>query len=545
MLDVVIRNAHIIDGTGTPGWTGEIGLEGDKIAALGVVDCKGRREIDAGGQVVCPGFIDIHTHSDFSLLIDGRAQSAVYHGVTTQINGNCGVSAFPSGEMGPYLGPFETERLRSILEPRWDSAAGYFSVLEAQGIAINSAFFTGHGALRQAVMGVAARAPSKAEMEVMKQELERQMIEGSLGLSTGLTYMPGSCADIEEITELVAVTAPYGGIYATHMRNYTAAIFEALEEAITIGRRAGVPVHISHITPCPPATGSAGKLLQRLAQAQQAGEDVTAETEFYATGSTSLKSLLPPWALEGGNALMVERLCQDSLRQKMWQQILESGSELGGSTKTVLMQYGQWEKLWLGNCLVNQDSTGKSFAEIGRQRQCPPFEAICDILVEEEGAASFYGEDKTNEDIEELGRGEYCGFGSDGLALAKDGPLAHEREHPRCYGGMAYLLRTLVRERKSLDLEQMIHKITLFPARRMGLGNRGLLRPGLQADLLVFDSEKIADRATINDPCLYSEGIQWSFVNGEAVLQNGCSTGVRPGRILRAPAGGTTSNECS
>ena len=237
-----------------------------------------------------PGFIDIHTHSDYSLLIDGRGASALHQGVTTQINGNCGVSAFPSGDMGPYLGPFETERLRSILEPRWDSAAGYFSVLEAQGIAINSAFFTGHGALRQAVMGVAARAPSKAEMEAMKQELERQMIEGSLGLSTGLTYMPGSCADIEEITELVAVTAPYGGIYATHMRNYTAAIFEALEEAITIGRRAGVPVHISHITPCPPATGSAEKLLQR----SSVHPSLPQLYEFFnAVFSIGLRTILP------------------------------------------------------------------------------------------------------------------------------------------------------------------------------------------------------------------------------------------------------------
>jgi N-acyl-D-amino-acid deacylase len=371
----------------------------------------------------------------------------------------------------------------------------------------------------------------------MKQRMERQMIEGSLGLSTGLTYMPGSCADTEEIIELAAVTAPYGGIYATHMRNYTAAIMEALEEAITIGRQAGVPAHISHITPCPPATGSALKLLERLGQAQQAGEDVTAETEFYATGSTSLKSLLPPWALEGGDAAMVERLRQEELRQKMWREIEQRGSELGGSTKTVLMQYGHWDKLWLGNCSLNQDSTGKSFAEIGRQRNRAPFEAICDILIEEEGAASFYGEDKTNEDIEQLGRGEHCGFGSDGLALANDGPLAQEREHPRCYGGMAYLIRTLVRQRKALSIEQMIHKITRFPARRMGLEDRGVLREGMQADLVVFDLEKITDRATIDNPCIYSEGVEWSFVNGETVVENGRSTGARPGQILRGAAG--------
>ena len=535
MLDFLIRNAGIIDGTGALPRPGDLGIEGDKIASVGSAGTDARREIDASGLMVSPGFIDIHTHSDFSLLLDGRAESAVYQGVTTQINGNCGISPFPVGAAGPYLGPFDSARLRQALTLEWDSARGYFAVLEKQGMAINSAFFTGHGALRQAVMGDSAAAPSAAEMAAMKELMEQQMQEGALGLSTGLTYVPGSYARTGEIVELTAVTAPYGGLYATHMRNYTASIMEALEESITIGREAGVPVHISHITPCPPATGRAADLLGRLEQAQQEGEDVTAETEFYATGSTSLKSLLPPWALVGGNGALVERLQQPDLRQRMWREIQEKGSELGGSTKTVLMQYGQWEKLWLGNCAVNQALTGETFAEIGRRRAQHPFEAICDILVEEGGAVSFYGQDKTDEDIEQLGQGRYCGFGSDGLALANDGPLAAEREHPRCYGGMAYLIRTLVRERQAMALEQVIQKITQFPARRMGMADRGLLQEGMQADVVVFDPEKIADRATIENPCLYSEGILWSFVNGVPVLEEGRPTGKRPGCILRHP----------
>ncbi len=533
MLDILIRDATIIDGTGGPPRAGDVGIEGDRIACVGEAGEGARREIDAAGLTVAPGFIDIHTHSDFSLLIDGRAQSAVYQGVTTQINGNCGISAFPVGAEGAYLGPFESARLRRAVVPDWESADGYFAVLERQGMAINSGFLTGHGAVRQAVMGQSAEAPSRGEMDVMKGLVAVQMEAGALGLSTGLTYVPGSYASTEEIIELAAVTAPYGGIYATHMRNYTASIMEALEEAIRIGREAGVPVHASHITPCPPATGSAGKLLERIDRAQAEGWDVTAETEFYATGSTSLKSLLPPWALVGGNGAMVKRLAQKRLRKRMWREIREKGSELGGSTKTVLMQQGLWDKLWLGNCAVNTGLTGKTFAQIGRLRKTGPFDAICDILTEEEGAVSFYGEDKTEEDIDRLVQGAHCGVGSDGLALANEGPLAEEREHPRCYGGMAYLIRTLVRERKVRPLESVVQKVTQFPARRMGFTDRGLLEEGMLADLVVFDTERISDRATINDPCVYSEGVLWSFVNGIAVLSSGRATGERPGRVLR------------
>lgn len=530
MIDTLVRNVTIIDGTGAPGRVGDVGLAGDRIACVGNTHGGARLEVDGTGLTVTPGFIDIHTHSDFSLLIDGRAASALYQGVTTQVNGNCGVSAFPTGPEGVYMGPMESARLRGIIRPDWDSAAGYFATLGQIGI--NSAFFTGHGAVRQAVMGQSVETPTRGEMEAMKRLVARQMEEGALGLSTGLTYVPGSAARTEEIIELAAATAPYGGIYATHMRNYTAAIVAAVEESITIGREAGVPVHLSHITPCPPATGSAGALLDRLERAKAEGLDVTAETEFYATGSTSLKSLLPPWALVGGNAVMIERLRQPELRQRMWREVEAKGSELGGSTKTVLMQYGQWDKLWLGNCAVNAGLTGRTFAEIGRVRGKPPFEAICDILTEEGGAVSFYGEDKANADIDRLAQGRLCGVGSDGLALAEDGPLAAEREHPRCYGGMAYLIRTMVRERRVMPLERLVQKVTEFPARRMGLRDRGALREGALADVVAFDAERITDRATIENPCVYSEGVRWLFVNGVAVLREGRTTGARPGRVL-------------
>ena len=217
----------------------------------------------------------------------------------------------------------------------------------------------------------------------------------------------------------------------------------------------------------------------------------------------------------------------------MWCEIRESGSELGGSTKTGLMQQGLWKKLWLGNCTVNASLTGKSFAEIGRLRGAHPFDAVCDILIEENGAVSFYGEDKADPDIDCLARGTHCGVGSDGLAMANTGPLADEREHPRCYGGMAYLIRTLVRERGVLSLERLVEKLTRFPADRMGFGDRGLLREGKRADLVLFDSEGMRDLATIQNPCRYSEGVRWLFVNGVAAISDGKTTGKRGGRVLR------------
>ncbi len=533
MLDVLIRNARLVDGTGAAPFAGDVGIEGDSIAAVGDVSGPSRVEIDAAGLTAAPGFIDIHTHSDYSLLIDGRGESALYQGVTTHVCGNCGISAFPVGRNGFYFGPFDSARLRSEAAGDWSSAAGYFNALERQGVAINAAFFVGHGAVRHTVMGQSTQPPAPHEMEGMKALVDAQMAEGALGLSTGLTYMPGSSAKTDEIIELSAVTAPYGGIYATHMRNYTASIMEALEEAINIGREAGVPVHASHITPCPPATGSAARLLDRIERARAEGQDVTAETEFYATGSTSLKSLLPPWALDGGNRMMVERLKETRQRKVMWQEIQESGSELGGSTKTVLMQRGLWNKLWLGNCAVNASMTGRTFAEIGRIRNMHPFEAICDVLIDEGGAASFYGEDKTDQDIDCLAQGAYCGVGSDGLAMANTGPLAGEREHPRCYGGMAYLIRTLVRERSVLSLESLVQKLTRFPADRMGFTDRGHLQEGKRADLVLFDPEGMLDRATIQNPCLYSEGVRWLFVNGVAAIEHGRATGTRAGRVLR------------
>ncbi|NKB68593.1 MAG: amidohydrolase family protein [Candidatus Latescibacteria bacterium] len=532
MLDWIIRNAEIADGSGGEPFVGDIGVEGDTIVQVGQVGGSGRREVDAGGRVAAPGFIDIHTHSDYSLLIDGRGESALYQGVTTQVNGNCGISAFPVGREGPYLGPFDSARLRGQLAIDWQEATGYFAALERAGLGINTAFLVGHGALRLAVMGYGEWSTS-AQQRTMRSLLARELEAGAWGLSTGLTYIPGCYADTEELVDLAQVMVPYGGFYATHMRNYTSTIMEALEEALEIGRRAGVPTHISHMTPCPPSTGRSPELLDRLARAQADGQDATAETELYATGSTSLKSLLPPWALAGGDEALVKRLQDPALRQRMWEEIVEHGSELGGSSKTGLMQMGAWDKLWLGNCQVNQALTGCTFAELARRRGQDPFAEVCDILIEEGGAASFYGEDKTDWDIEQLGQSPYCGYGSDGLALALDGPLAEEREHPRCYGGMAYILRTLVRERGVVPLAQLVHKITAFPARRLGLTDRGLLQAGQRADIVVFDLDTVSDQATMVEPRAYSQGMEWIWTNGICALEAGRTTGLRGGRVLK------------
>lgn len=532
MADIAIRDATLIDGTGQSAIVGDLGIDGDRIVSVGSAQ-SALLEINAKGLVCAPGFIDIHAHSDYTLIADGRGASALLQGVSTHICGNCGISAFPAGPMGLYWGVFESKRLRKLLRPEWASASGYFNALETKGIGLNTAFFVGHGAVRHCVMGESIEVPNMSQMAEMKALVKQQMEEGAYGLSTGLTYVPGSFASTDEITELVSVTSPYDGIYATHMRNYSASIMEALDESIKIGQRALVPVHVSHITPCPPKTGIASHLLDRINEARGEGMDVTADTEFYSTGSTTMKALLPPDVLVGGNDQMIEALSQPELRKRMWREIEARGSELGGSTKTVLMQKKQWDKLWLGNCANNTKLIGKSFAEIGKIRGVHPFEAMCDILVEEQGVASFFGEDKTYEDIDTLAKGQHCGLGSDGFALANDGPLADEREHPRCYGGIANLIRTMVYDRGVLSLEKLVQRITEFPAKRMRFSDRGIIAEGRIADVVVFDPQQLSDNATIDYPNRYSEGVIWLFVNGTAVVAEGELTGELPGRVLK------------
>ncbi len=534
--NILIRGGEVVDGTGKPPRRADVAIWNGRVAAIGP-DLAGEatKTLDARGKVVAPGFIDVHTHSDAALVLDGDAHSAIRQGVTTNIAGNCGVSLFPIGPEGPELNFLANATVREHLRPAWTTAAGYLDHLEREGISINAAVLTGHGALRRAV-GAQGRGCTVSQLAQMQRLLAESLEGGAWGLSTGLTYAPGCYAEPEEIAALARVAAQYDAIYATHMRSYDAALIPAMEEALDVARRSGVKLQISHLTPGPALYGSAPQLLRMLDEARGQGLDVACDINVHPTGSTSLRSLCPPWALEGGNERLLERLRDPALRARMRQDILERGSATGGSMMQALMQKGEWDKLWLGTCKVNQAYRGKSFAEIARLRGEDPFDMVFNILLEEEASVNFFGVNKSEDDIEQMMRGPFVSLISDGMGWSQVGLLAKEIDHPRNYGAYPWAIRRYVRERRSATLEEVIHHSTGIPAARFGLTDRGELREGAWADIVIFDENEIADKGTIADPAQDPVGIAAVLVNGEIVLENGRHTGARPGQVLRRKA---------
>jgi N-acyl-D-amino-acid deacylase len=530
--DVLIQGGELIDGSGHPRVRADVAVRDGRVVAVSSgLSGQARQVIDARGQIVSPGFVDIHTHSDATLVLDGNAESAVRQGVTTQICGNCGVSLFPVGPNGPELNFLANATVREHLKVEWTTAAGYFGRLEQEGISINVGFLTGHGALRHAV-GALGPAASPEQRASMRSLLAESLEMGALGLSSGLTYAPGCFANETELVELAQVAADHNGVYATHLRAYNAALIPAVQEAISVGRAAGVPVQVSHLNPCPPMQGSGPQLLDMLAQARAQGIDVACDIEVYSTGCTSLKSLCPPWALAGGDVCLLERLRDPAQRDRIRLEILEKGSETGGSTKQVLMQRGEWDKLWLGNCQVNRAYSGKSFADIARLRGEDPFEMVFNVLLEEQGVATFFGQDKSEADIEAMLHAPFVSLISDGFILSRRGLLAKEIDHPRCYGAFPWAIRRYVRERRTTTLEELIHHSTALPAARFGLTGRGTIQEGAWADIVVFDEQMISDRGALSDPAQYPVGITAVLVNGQIVFANGEHTGARPGQVL-------------
>ncbi|MCC7352588.1 MAG: D-aminoacylase [Anaerolineae bacterium] len=535
--DILIRGGEVVDGTGSPRRRADVAIRAGRVVAVGL-DLAGEatRILDARGKIVAPGFIDVHTHSDAALALDGDAQCAIRQGITTNVAGNCGVSLFPIGPDGPELNFLANATVREHLRPDWTTAAGYLDHLEQEGVSINAGVLTGHGSLRRAV-GAQGRGCTAAQLAQMKSLLAESLEDGSLGLSTGLTYAPGCYAEPEEVVALAQVTAQYGGIYATHMRSYDAALVPAIEEALDVARQSGVTLQISHLTPGPSLYGSAPRLLKILEEARTQGVDVACDINVQPTGSTSLRSLCPLWALEGGNERLLERLRDPALRARMRQDILEKGSGTGGSMMQALMQSGEWDKLWLGTCKVNYAYRGKSFAEIARLRGEDPFDMVFNVLLEEEASATFFGVNKSEDDIEKMMGGSFVSLITDGMGWSQVGPLAKEIDHPRNYGAYPWAIRRYVRERRGTTLEEVIHHSTGVPAARFGLTDRGEIREGAWADIVIFDENEIADRGTVADPAQDPVGIAAVLVNGEIVVENGKHTGARPGQVLRRKGG--------
>lgn len=519
--DLVVRNGRIVDGTSNPWFYGDVAVRGDRIVAVGrVPSAAARREIDAHGLIVAPGFIDMHSHSDQLLLEDGIAQSKIRQGVTTEVLGE-GRSAAPN-------------RDRGARGANWARLSDYFAALEQSGIAVNVVSYCGLDNVWQGAMGSSHARPTPEQIGQMKEMLDGAMKDGAFGLSTMLAMPPGSLATTDDLVELSKVVAKYRGLYSTHNRNEGTGVVDAVKEAIAIGERAGVTVDVIHLKIADQSLwGRMGELIGLIEAARRRGVNVQANVYPYTRGNNNLSSIIPPWAHEGGSARMVERLRDQSQRPRLKKEIREG---IPGWYNHYTAVGGDWSRMLVSG---RGDFAGLTMDRIiaarsrGKTPTPDPLDVLFDLLIETGGSVSTVYAHHTEEDMRLAMVQPWCSFGSDGSAYAIDGPLRRGHPHPRNFGTFPRVLGVYVREAGVLRLEDAVRKMTSLNAAKLGIPDRGLLRPGQFADLALFDPDKVIDRATYEQPFQYPEGIEYVVVNGQVVLERGKPTGAKPGRAVR------------
>jgi N-acyl-D-amino-acid deacylase len=534
--DLVIRGGVTVDGSGCQAFRADVGISNGKIVGIGSIDPEsGSSLIEAQGLALAPGFIDIHSHSDITLIVNPKAESKVRQGVTTEVVGNCGGSAAPLRGLA-----VDQEARRYGVKADWGYFSKYFERLE-EGVAVNVASLAGHGTIRQCVMGMEDRAPTSVELDEMKILVDEAMGDGAFGLSSGLVYPPGRYADTSELVELCRVVAKFGGLYASHIRGERETILEALNEAIEIGERSGVAVQVSHHPAKIGAWGRSGDTLAMMDEASDRGVDVTCDMHPYIGGSTSLSALLPPWAQAGGSTKIVERLKMLGEREKIRVDMLEE--KIPGPGPCGLVKRGMWEKILISS-YPEEWPIGKSIGDIAVERGVDPFTVYFDLLVGSGAVGSVVGFYYNEEDIRNVLKHSKSMIGSDGYALAPYGVLGGGRNHPRSYGTFPMVLRKYVRglsrtelvydeAAKVVSLEEAVMKMTSMPAKKLKLVDRGLIKVGYWADVVVFDPETVADTASYLNPYKYPVGIGHVLVNGVPVVSGGEHTGSLPGKVLR------------
>ena len=526
--DVVIRKGKIVDGTGNPWFRGDLAVRGDKIVAVGrVLHVRAAREIDATGLIVTPGFIDMHSHSDFLLLEDGNAQSKIRQGVTTEVLGE-GNSA------GPYQGQLaaRSAEVRGNTV-RWSTLGGYFATLERSGIATNVCSYVGLNNVWESVMGKSFDRPTADQIQQMRELVDEAMKDGAFGLSSQVMMPPGSLATTSDIVQLCEVVAPYGGIYSTHIRNEGTGVFESVQEAIEIARRAGVTVDVIHLKIADQQFwGRMNEVVQMIESARDQGVNVQANVYPYTRGNNNLVSIIPPWAHEGGRGKLLERLRDPQQREKMKRDILggvpgwyNHYTAVGGDWGRMLVSGNNRFKGLTMDRVMSLRSQGKKDPDL--------LDELFDLLIEEGGSVGTVYAHHTEEDMNLALIQPWCSVGSDGSAYATQGPLRRGNPHPRNFGTFPRVLGVYVREKKLLGLEQAVRKMTSMNAAKIGISRRGLLQPGFFADVAVLDAQQVIDRATYTDPFQYPVGIQYVLVNGQVVLDQGKHTGAKPGRAIR------------
>ena len=524
-FDLLIKNGYVFDGLGNEPIQVDIGIRGTFIQKIGKIhSSKGKIVIDAKGLSVCPGFIDIHEHTDIGLLVNPKAESAVHQGTTTLVSGNCGSSPFPIAEE-------IFDELKSNLEEQfdldltWTDIQGFFSRIEEQGTAVNYSSLVGHGDVRGASMGFNDRPPKLEEMEKMKQMVEDNIKAGAFGLSTGLEYAPGCYARADEITELCKVTARLGGIYATHMRDEGDHLLESLDESIETAKQAGISLQISHLKIAYPRNWQKiADALRKVEEARNEGVPIFCDRYPYIAGSTGLSYYFPSWTRQGTTEEFLARLKDLTLESKIKSHVVEQEKKLGS-----------WNKVVISGVFTekNRRFEGKNVLEGAKELEKEPYDFMRDLLIEENNRVGMVTFMMNEENLKKILAHPLVGVGSDGSAIAPDGPLGRGKPHPRHYGTFPRVLGKYIREEKIIPLPEMLKKITSIPAKKIGFEKRGILQNEYFADIVIFDKDRIIDTATWIDPHQFPEGIVYVIVNGTVVIQQGEHIGNLPGMVLR------------
>jgi N-acyl-D-amino-acid deacylase len=526
MDDILIRDAQVIDGSGAPGRVADLAVRHGHIKAIRAnYSGEAQRVIDATGLVAAPGFIDIHTHSDFTLPLNPRAESKIRQGVTTEVVGNCGFSAAPvlpgqAALLGDFLAasaPWLTFRDTTFRD--------YMDTFPAT--AVNTIMQVGHHTLRLMVMGMAERPPSAGELTLMQQLLEEALQAGALGLSSGLFTTPGGYANAEEMLALGQVLRRYGAGYASHVRDEANQVFEAVREAIAVGEACGIHVQIAHLKLSGTDNwGGAVKLLAEIDAARGRGVQVDCDQYPYTTATNPLRNLLPTWVQAGGLPAMLQRLAEPGTRERLRAEIAARGLNNFGRIPS-------WDDVRIAISPNQPEYAGRTIGDIARSEACDPVDAVCDYLIADHGHTRILITCMAEDDVRTILASPTTLVGSDGTSLAPYGITSQGKPHPRFYGTFSRVLGRYVRDLGLLSLPQAIHKMTGGSAAALGLHQRGLLREGYWADITLFDAQAIVDTATYDQPHQYATGVSTVIVNGTVVIDRGAHTGALPGQVLR------------
>ena len=523
--DVLITGGMVIDGTGAGAISADVGIIGDQVVEMGSLKDNGsKRLIDATGMIVCPGFIDIHSHTDLSLLVNPKAESKIRQGVTTEVAGQDGGSLAPLTDT-QLKGLQEGYGTRYEVDINWKDFTGLFATLKKNQIGVNFISFVGQGTIRRLVVGNKNVRATARQIDVMKALVEQAMSEGAWGLSSGLEYTPGSFADEDEIAELGKVTRSFDGIYATHMRNEDDRLIEAVEEAIHIARKAEIPLEISHFK----ASGKRNwdkisQAFEIIEKANAEGMDITLDRYPYIAYQTTLRNLFPTRFRDGGTDAFVKRLQTPALLTRLKRAALAKIDMLGDWSAVMITRVSKEE---------HQVHIGKRVSEIVAESKEDPFEFVRQLLINENGSVGMVGFGMSEEEIKSVLTHPLVMIASDGGAAATYGPLSETTPHPRYYGTFPRVLGKYCRDDRFFDLPTAVHKMTGMPAQRLGLKDRGKVDVGLAADLVVFNPDTVNDRADFMNPHQYAQGIDYVLVNGAVVIDQGEHMGVLAGRVLQ------------